>query len=334
LNSQSSSALNDIHKFMPVSPRIIKGRIKSVKNTRKITKAMELVAASKMRKSVQLTLASRAYSGTAKKLVDEIRKYVNPSTHAFLSGAGEGLRRTPEHQNTRTLLVVAASDRGLCGGFNAQVLKKAHEFLRNRGETDIRIITVGRRAESSVRRAGYNVLASFPAISNAPSFEGAMPVGRLAVKEFSSGAVNRIFVAYTDFKSAILQEPVIEQLLPITPEEELGRRTWDVGRGTDLDNDPTTHDPRPTTSDSSILFEPSPGYVLDNLLPRLIETRVYQALLESSASEHSSRMMAMRNATDNASSMIEDLTFTFNQARQAGITREISEISAGKAALE
>lgn len=307
---------------MPIPPRVIKGRIKSVKNTRKITKAMELVAASKMRKSVQLTTASRAYSGTTKKLVDEIRQYVDPGLHQFLSGT-TGRR----DDGARTLLIVAASDRGLCGGFNAQILKKTLEFLRSRGETDIRVVTVGRRAEAAVRRAGYTVLASFPAISNAPSFEGAMPIGRLAVKEFSSGTVNRIFVAYTDFKSAITQVPIVEQLLPITPEAELSTRPPAPVSKEDDDN-------RQPTDESSILFEPNPSFVLNHLLPRLVETRIYQALLESAASEHAARMMAMRNATDNATSMLDDLTFTYNQARQAGITREISEISAGKAALE
>lgn len=279
---------------------------------------MELVSASKMRKAVQLTLASRAYSGTAKKLVDEIRQYVDPALHAFLMGAG-GRKGEPS-----TILIVASSDRGLCGGFNAQVLKKAMEFLRSRSEKDIRIVTVGKRAEAAVRRAGYDVLASFGAISNAPSFEAAMPIGRLAVQEFSSGAVNRIFIAYTDFKSAITQIPIVEQLLPITPEAELTDRPLSTA-DPDETNDP---------SSSSVLFEPTPAYVLDHLLPRLIETRIYQALLESSASEQAARMMAMRNATDNASGMIDDLTFTYNQARQANITREISEISAGKAALE
>lgn len=328
---------------MALSPRLIKRRIKSVANTRKITKAMELVSASKMRKAVQLTIASRAYSGTTKKLVDEIRKHVDSNAHPFLVGAqGTG-------GEAQTLLIVAASDRGLCGGFNAQVLKKALEFLRSRGEQRVQIITVGRRAESSVRRAGYTILASFDAISNAPSFEAAMPIGRMAVKEFTSGAFNRVFVAYTDFKSALTQIPMVEQLLPIIPENELSAS----GVGSSLSDDRSSRafdddDPGPYDEDgrrlaatlpdpsdeSSILFEPSPSYVLDQLLPRLVETRIYQALLESSASEHSARMMSMRNATDNASGMLDDLKFTYNQARQAGITREISEISAGKAALE
>jgi F-type H+-transporting ATPase subunit gamma len=310
---------------MPVSPRIIKGRIKSVRNTRKITKAMELVAASKMRKSVQMAVASRAFSETAKKLVEEIRGHVDPASHLFLSGAGSASKDA----RTKTLLIIASSDRGLCGGFNAQLLKKAMEFLKTRANDDIRIVTVGRRAEQAVRRAGYDVLAAFGAISNAPSFDSAMPVGHLAVDEFVSGRSTRVFMAFTNFKSALTQIPVVEQLLPIIPESELPKQQpliEDVEEGEDYEGK--------APDESSILFEPSPRRVLDHLLPQLVETRIYQSLLESSASEHSARMMAMRNATDNASSMIDDLTFTYNQARQAGITREISEISAGKAALE
>jgi F-type H+-transporting ATPase subunit gamma len=321
---------------MAISTRLIKRRIKSIANTRKITKAMELVAASKMRKAVQLTVTSRAYSGTTKKLVDEIRRYVDPGLHAFLSGVREGTGNRTPSTGASTLVIVAASDRGLCGGFNAQLLKKALEFLRSRTGNIIRIMSVGRRAEGAVRRAGYEVMGSFDAISNAPSFAAAMPVGRLAVQEFISGNVDRLFIVYTDFKSAIVQVPTVEQLLPIIPEEELQNSSVGAGLSparSEPDDGRSLAAPLPE-QESTILFEPNPGLVLDQLLPRLIETRIYQALLESSASEHSARMMAMRSATDSATEMLDDLTFTYNQARQAGITREISEISAGKAALE
>lgn len=323
---------------MAISTRLIKRRIRSIANTRKITKAMELVAASKMRKAVQMTLASRAYSNTAKKLVDEIRGLVDPSLHAMLTGARPANRRpqTADRAATafanavaqpiRALVIVASSDRGLCGGFNAQLLKKALEFLRGRTSGEIKVVTVGRRADGAVRRAGYEVMASFEAISNAPSYLGAKPVGQLAVQEFISGRADRVFVIYTDFKSALSQVPTVEQLLPVIPESDLPT-TQSIAL-------PSTDDGLLISYESSILFEPNPSRVLNHLLPRLIETRIYQALLESAASEQSARMLAMRSATDNASGMLDDLTFTFNQARQAGITREISEISAGKAALE
>jgi len=294
---------------MAVSPRLIKRRIRSVTNTRKITKAMELVAASKMRKAVQLTTSSRNYSKTIGALVDDIRKLVDPTTHPLLAGRKE---------STNTLVIVASSDRGLCGGFNAQVLKKALEFFRSRSGS-IRVVTVGKRAELAVKRTGHPIVAAFEAISNAPSFERSRPVGDLAYQEFKEGKADRVFVVYTDFRSALNQVPTTIQLLPIIPESDLP--------ATIANEDGEREEPK-------ILFEPKAETILDQLLPRLLETQIYQALLESSASEHAARMMAMRSATDNANAMIDDLTLTFNQARQANITREISEISAGKAALE
>ncbi len=295
--------------------------MKSVANTRKITKAMELVAGAKMRKSVQMTLASRDYAKTIRHLVDDIRALVDPATHPLLARRASGVG------SRASILAIASSDRGLCGGFNAQLLKKMVDFLRERRATpdardeQIQIVTVGRRAELAVKRAGFPILASFEAISNAPSHERTLPIGTLLYKEFNEGRADRVFIAYMDFKSALAQTPTVKQLLPIIPEEELSRVVLNDVK--DL-----------TIEEPDMLFEPSAPAILDTLLPRLLETQVYQALLESSASEHSARMMAMRSATDSASEMLEDLSFTFNQARQATITREISEISAGKAAIE
>lgn len=302
---------------MAVSTRVIKRRIKSVANTRKITKAMELVAASKMRKSVNMTQASRAYSRVLQQMVNHIRKVVPEQSHRLLSAPTI---------SARTLVIVAASDRGLCGGFNAQLLKKTLEFFSSRKE-QIEVVTVGRRAESAVRRAGYSIVASFEAISNAPSFERSAPVGEFAFQSFIERRADRVFIVYTDFKSALSQVPTALQLLPIIPEADL--KEPEAGGEEDRGATPQALHDAP-----DILFEPTPQDVLVSILPRLLETQVYQSLLESSASEHSSRMMAMRSATDNATDMLQDLTFTFNQARQASITREISEISAGKAAIE
>lgn len=178
-------------------------------------------------------------------------------------------------------------------------------------------MTVGRRAEQAMRRANLELLASFEAISNAPSYARTLPVSGLVAQEFLSGRFDRVFLAYTDFKSALLQIPNVIQLLPIVPEAEL-----------------VSIPPESSESESDLLFEPDPDRVLSALLPRLIDMRLYQALLESSASEHAARMVAMKNAKEAAGEMVEDLTFTLNQARQGSITREISEIAAGKAAIE
>jgi len=271
---------------------------------------MELVAASKMRKSVNMTLASRDYARTAADIVESVRTKIDPNSHPLLAG---------RVKSESIIAVIASSDRGLCGGFNSQVLKKSHEFLRSRSEKKIRVITVGKRAELSVKRAGYEIMAAFESISNAPSFERTRAISDLIYKEFVHGDADRVFMIFTDYRSALSQIPTIAQLLPIIPENE-------IKLGVEFEKDPS--------EETNIIFEPSPKEILNQLFPRLLETRLYQALLETSASEHAARMMAMRSATSSASDMLNDLTFTYNQARQAGITREISEISAGKAAIE
>lgn len=294
---------------MAVPTRVIKRRIKSIRSTRKIMKAMELVAASKMRKASQLTLGTRPYASLIREMTDEVRRLVNPETHPLLAGHPKKIG-----QPTKTLVIVAASDRGLCGGFNNQIQKKALEFLKQRMGEQISIVTIGRRAEQVARRGNAPLSASFETISNAPSFERIRLMADFIYKEFEAERADRVFMAYTDYKSALTQIPTVVQLLPIVPEEELST-------------------PQQSTEEDRI-FEPSPDVVLDQLLPRMLEMKIYQSLLESAASEHSARMLAMRSAGDAASDMLDDLTFTLNQARQANITREISEISAGKAAIE
>jgi F-type H+-transporting ATPase subunit gamma len=318
---------------MAVSTRRIKARIKSIGNTRKITKAMELVASAKMRRAVQLTVDSRHYSGSVKTIVDDIRPMINQRAHPLLYGRKEA---------TNTILIIAASDRGMCGGFNAQLVKKGAEFIKSRKEP-VSVIIVGKKIESSVRKLNHKILASFPSISNAPSFDRSKSVGQLAYDEFLEKRADRIFLCYSDFRSAISQVPTIVQLLPIVPEQELMAAGEPEADDEDQvmaelsDSERLSYErahSQKNPQDFAVTFEPTPRYVLDHLLPRLIDTRLYQAMLESAASEFSARMMAMRSATDSANEMLENLTFTFNQARQAGITREISEISAGKAALE
>lgn len=298
---------------MAVSTLFIKRRIRSIGNTRKITRAMELVSAAKMRKAVHMTVASRGYSHLLKDVVEEISARIDPFLHPLLFGRKD---------SKNLLAIVVASDRGLCGGFNAQLLRKALEFLRRRTESEINVVTLGKRADRAIKRAGYKIAASFEPIAKAPSFEKTRPISKYVHNEFIAGKVDRVFIVYTDFKSAISQIPTVEQLLPIIPEDKLP-----AGAG-------SNEDAMRESESSNILFEPNAQEILEQLLPRLVGIKIYQALLESAASEHSARMLAMQNATSNATQMIDDLTFTFNQARQASITREISEISAGKAAIE
>ncbi|MBI5370206.1 ATP synthase F1 subunit gamma [Candidatus Uhrbacteria bacterium] len=288
---------------MAVQTRAIKRRIKSVTNTRKITKAMELVAASKMRKAVNGVLMSRPYSKLAWEAVFSIGAKMDASTHPLLA-------RSEEVKHVLVLLL--ASDRGLAGGYNTNVIKTGLQEIKRLGDgVGIQTICIGKRGADAMRRAGQPVLASFTEITNNTKFEEVLPIGRLVVEEFMKGTYDRVVLVYTDFISAVTQKPMTLELLPLgKPQETPGPKGGDYA------------------------FEPSPLEVLDKMLPRLVETMIYQAVLEAAASEHSARMMAMRSASDSARDMIDDLTFTFNQARQAGITQEIAEISSGKAALE
>jgi len=299
---------------MAIGARLIKRRIRSVQNTRKITGAMELVAASKMRRAADLTLASRAYAKTAGEIVTRARQDVDERIHPLLGG-----RRNPQ----ASLVIIVASDRGLCGGFNVQLSKAAVNFLKERNETLV-IATVGKRAAIAVRRAGLEITTVFESISNAPSFDHSAPVGAYAYDLFIKKTVDRVFVIYTDYRSALSQVPTVEQLLPIIPEAELANMSAH-------DEDDVWKDGGET---GKALFEPSAEKIFDALLPRVLETKIYQSLLESAASEHAARMMAMKNATKNAGEMIESLQFTYNQARQAGITQEMLEITSGKSAIE
>ncbi|MEK9152663.1 MAG: ATP synthase F1 subunit gamma, partial [Patescibacteria group bacterium] len=210
----------------------------------------------------------------------------------------------------RALVVLFSSDRGLCGGFNAQMLKVLADFMKTAPER-VDFVTVGRKGQDALKRQGMKIAATFTDLANNPKSTGIRPIADLAITDFIGGVYDRVYIATTDYRTALVQKPVIHELLPIA---KITAERQETGH--------------------EFVFEPSAAAVLDRMLPRLVEVQLYQALLESSASEHSARMLAMRSASDAASDMIDDLTFTFNQARQAGITREIAEISSGKAALE
>ncbi len=331
---------------MAVSTRIIRRRIKSIGNTKKITKAMELVAASKMRRAVNAVLATRPYSTLGWETVEEVAKVTENELHPLL--------RTSSKVE-RVLVVMISSDRGLCGGFNAQMAKKVVEFVKQFStssnsnyssseaqrsrEVTIDFVTLGKKGTDLARRLGWKMVATFGNLSNNPTILDVRPVAQLAINDFIAQKYDIVYLAYTDFISSIQQVPHIRQLLPITKDALLGEvkevgsrqaRTINVYSPSEA---PLGVESR-NTYQYDYLFEPTAQEILDAMLPRLVEVQVYQAILESSASEHSARMVAMKSASDAARDMIDDLTFTFNQARQSAITREIAEISAGKAALE
>jgi len=303
-------------------------------------KAMELVSASKMRKATFLTLGTRPYATLIRELTQNVRRLTDPRTERLLVGTP-----TTSGEPVKTLAIIAASDRGLCGGFNTQLAKHALEFLHKRFGEQVTLVTVGKRAAQVAKRGNYPILASFDAISNAPSAARAKPVTDLALQEFMAGRADRVFLMYMQFKSAMVQVPTIQQILPIVPEEELavmghlspeGEEAEQEEEQAQEEEEAVLQKPKRSAEDEELaaLFEPSPEAVLQQLLPRELEMQVYQSLLESSASEHGARMLAMKSAGDAASDMIDDLTLTLNQSRQSAITREISEISAGKAAIE
>jgi len=300
---------------MGTSTKLILRRIKSVSNTKKITKAMELVAASKMRKAVSSVLSSRPYAEAAWRAIHEMAKVTSTDLHPLLQ-------------------TKPGADRGLCGGFNSQMLRNIKKFVADLPEgREVDFVTVGKKGERAMRRAGNNIVATFTDIDAHPTVNEIRPIADLATADFVAGKYEAVYLAFTDYVSALIQKPNISQLLPITRIEGLGEVS-DALKGVEKSQGSAAADLDVSGGAQEYLFEPSPQAVLDVMLPRLVEAQVYQAVLETSASEHSARMVAMRSATDAAVEMIDSLTLSYNRARQAGITAEIAEIAGGKAALD
>ncbi len=296
------------------STKEIKRRIKSVKNTKKITKAMELVAASKMKRAVSSTLASRLYAEYSWEILNSISQNVEQIKHPFFEEKEEG----------KTLFVLITSNRGLCGGYNSQVLKKTILKLADLEETDI--VTIGKKGGVAMRRIGQRIIASFDELPEHIELSDALPISKYIINEYKTGQYKKIFIAYTDFISALTQVPRIRTLLPVS-KKELRKSIQDIGdQGSRNVSDETDHV-------TEYVFEGDMHTLIESLAEKLVKMQIYQMLLESNASEQSSRMVAMKNASEAAGEMIDDLTLVFNKARQAGITQEISEISAGMASV-
>lgn len=311
---------------MPQATREIKRRIRSIQNTRQITRAMELVSAAKMRRAVQNVLATRAYSTLAWQLLTELSARTDDSHHPLL------MKRQPVQ---KIGLILITSNRGLCGGFNHQLVNRVNIYLDHHRQTQLdlqaEIIAVGRRGRDISLRQGHAIVAEFTKPDITTRLEEVTPVARLVISDYLSGHYDKVVIAYTDFISPLRQKPRLKQLLPIEQAEDeyLG-----VARAPEV-NLTNEHQARfNKTFNYEYLFEPSPAQVLENLLPRLIEVQIYQAMLESDASEHSARMMAMRNASEAAADMISELTLAFNQARQQAITAELADITGGRVAVE
>lgn len=292
----------------------IRKRIKSIKNTRQVTKAMEAVAGSKMRKAVDRALASREYSLMAAELIQNLAAHGAVVQHPL----------TQKYDSKKILALLITSDRGLCGPFNAQVIRAAMKFAEPRGFDNVNFVCLGRKGERALKRLGKTFLASFPHIDR-PTPANILTISQFLTEEYKKKYYGQVVIVFTDFQSSIKQQPVVKQLLPMTQ---------DIATLVGPKSKKQEQIVAPVNKEVEYIFEPDTKVVLEALFPRLVETQVYQTILESLASEHVARMFAMRNATDNASEIIEDLTLSYNQVRQAAITQEIAEISAGKAALE
>ena len=305
----------------------IKRRIKSVKNIKKITKAMELVSASKMKRAVSSALASRLYAEYSWEILSSVARNVENIEHPLFN----------EREIKNVLLVLITSNRGLCGAYNAQVGKKAVAFLQNTRETyseaSLDILSVGKKGEILLKRSGQNIVASFPDLPEHLSLRDILPISSFITEEFAKEHYDQVVIAYTDFVSALVQKPNLKQVAPISKYElrELIEGLEDEKDNIKLANGKEGSSEKKHHTD--YLFEGDQDELIKSLAEKLLRMQVYQILLESRASEQSARMLAMKNATDAAGEMIEDFTLVFNKARQAGITREISEISAGMASV-
>ncbi len=286
------------------STRAIKGKIKSVKSTQQITKAMNLVAASKLQRAKTLLTATRPYANEVKAT---IRKVVTSS-----KGISHPLME--ERPIGKVLIIVLTGDRGLCGGFNVNVCKQAAELMKKHKNTEYSLIVVGTKGRDYFVRRNIKIRDVFSGISEKPFYDDAAIIGKMAIEAFMEKGVDEVYIVYSEFKSTITHEPTTLRLLPVEP---LG-----------FDEEPIKG------AHSMCDYEPSPEAVLEYIIPKFVNTAIYGALVESGACEQGARMTSMDQATENAQQMIESYTLQFNRARQGAITQEITEIISGANALE
>lgn len=283
--------------------REIKTKIKSVQNTRKVTRALEMVSASKIRKAQDRMKASRPYARMMRQIVGHLAVANTDYVHPFM------IERT---DIKRVGYVVISSDRGLCGGLNSQMFRRILADMRvwqDKG-VEIDLVCVGQKASTFFRRLKVNMIGSVTHLGEQPHVDKLIGVIKVMLDGYEAGGLDRVFLCYNDFINTMTQKPVQDQLLPLPASTTLdAKHSWDY------------------------IYEPDAGTVLDHVITRYIESLVYQAVLENLASEHAARMVAMKSASDNANKLIETLQLIYNKARQAAITQEISEIVGGAAAV-
>lgn len=287
----------------------IRGKIKSVENTKKITKAMEMVAASKMRKAQDRMRAARPYSDKVRNIASNLGKANPEYTHAFM-----------RHNDAKAAgIIVVSTDKGLCGGLNTNVLRAVTTRLRElQGEgSQVQTVAIGNKGLGFLNRIGAQVVSHVTQLGDTPHLERLIGPVKVLLDQYAEGKLSAVYIAYTKFINTMRQEPVVEQLLPLSAAKM------------EADSKASgSHEPG-----WDYIYEPDAKTVIDELLLRYVEALVYQAVAENMASEQSARMVAMKAATDNAGNLINELKLVYNKTRQAAITKELSEIVSGAAAV-
>jgi len=284
------------------STRDIRRRIKSVKSTQQITKAMKMVAAAKLRKAQEAVVAARPYAVKLTEVLGRVASAAGDVSHPLLEAREEN----------KVAYIIITADRGLCGGFNSNTIRYAAREIQ--GLNNLSVIAIGRKVRDYFKRQGnVQVAAEYVALGEYVDFSQAQEIAKFVIEKYTAGDFDTVYLVYSEFINTLTQKPTKTKLLPI---------------------EPPTDQQEKAGSSASYTFEPSAEFVLSELLPKYIEVSLYRAILESKAGEQGARMTAMESATKNAKDMIDNLTLSLNRARQAAITTEISEIVGGAAALE
>ena len=283
-----------------VSPRVLRRRIRSIRSTAKITKAMEMIATAKMRRAQEQALAGRPYAEKISQVIANLaaQPQIREAAHPLLES----------REVKRIGIVHITSDRGLCGGLNANLNRLVASFILEQG-MPVTLVAVGRKGLDFLLRSGQDIRAEFTRFSDRPLLIDSLPISQIVIDDYTTGYVDLVYVAYSRFISTMVQRPVIEPLLPVKPAV--------FPRGEPLE----------------YIYEPGPHFVLGQLLPRFVEMTIYHAILEAIASEQAARMVAMRNATQNAEEIVQELILSLNKARQEMITKELLDITGGAEAL-
>lgn len=287
----------------------LKTRIKSIGGTRKITKAMQMVSAAKMKRAQATALSNRKYADLAWRLIQNIARkgaYNHPLVNIYPTAKKVGI-------------LYLTSNKGLVGGLNANLLAALTALEKQEAGAEVEIITFGRKGGRMLSLLKKGIIADFPKAERSMSPEEIYPISQMVGELYATGQYRKIFVLFNQFVSTLSQKPLARQILPFAE---------------DVRQEIISEEDESTAADTAYVFEPDPKTVLEHLLPRILESQIYEAILESDASEHSARMVMMKNATEAAGDLISDLTLTYNQVRQGKITTELAEITAGRIALE